>query len=92
VKLGRQNKTGVWGLPYGSHLLQRNEQVSHRVGFAHDTDGQTRSKRTLDPYDQFGPPEAVDTEISIEPAGQRDIQGGRPWSMKLMDKIRYDSN
>ena len=61
---------------FGSTLLQGGQDISYRVGFAHDADWETYPKHPLDTQDQFGSAEAIDTEIAIEPAGQSDVQGG----------------
>ncbi len=59
----------------GARLLEGARHVGDRLRFAHGLDRQPDPESALDAQDQFRAAEAVDPEIAIEPAGQRNVDG-----------------
>ena len=57
----------------GRALLDRGQEIAHGVHLGHRRDGEADAEDALDAQHQLGAAEAVDAEIAIETARQRNV-------------------
>ncbi|MGB6543173.1 MAG: hypothetical protein WBF03_20125 [Xanthobacteraceae bacterium] len=70
----RHDDANISGALFGTGFVEGGQEISDRVHFAHDAHWQADSKRALDAQHQFRSAEAIDAEIAIKPAGERNIK------------------
>jgi hypothetical protein len=71
-------------------LLDRVEEVANRLGLADDGNGQPHAEGALDPQNQFGAAETVNSKIAFDTARQRRLVKLRALRVQLTCQPGYD--
>ena len=71
-------------------MLQGAEKIANSIRFADKADRQPSAECALQAQHQFGPPEAVDAQILLEPTRERNLGNSAVLGMQLTRKLAYD--
>ena len=70
--------------------FQGKKKISDRIRGPDQIDRQANAERSFEAKNQFGPPQAVDAEVSLEPAGEHGLAGSAVLGMKLARELADD--
>jgi hypothetical protein len=71
----------------GACLPKSLNQILNSFGFADRLSGKSHTECPFDPQDQFGPTQAIDSEIAFYSAGRRDVDEPDTLWMQFPNKI-----
>ena len=77
-------------LPPRSGLFQGLHEIVDGFHLANGLGRQAHAKRALNPQEQLGSAQAVDSEIALDPARRGDVDESEPLRMQLTHKLRND--